>query len=118
MKTFYPVSIVVHGVALNITVESYNGRLDFGLIACRRAAPDVKDIAKYLAEAHEELKAKAGALMQQAVPPEPVAVKKAPGKGDAAAPAKKTATKQPTVRKSPAKKVVRKSSASARPAKP
>jgi diacylglycerol O-acyltransferase len=33
----YPLSIVVHGVALNITVQSYRGQLCFGLIACRRA---------------------------------------------------------------------------------
>jgi len=45
MLDYYPVSIVVHGVALNITVQSYMGQLCFGLIACRRAVPDVRDIA-------------------------------------------------------------------------
>ena len=69
MKTFYPVSIIVHGVALNITVESYNGSLDFGLIACRKAAPDVRDIARYLAEEHALLKSKAAALVPKAEPP-------------------------------------------------
>jgi len=69
MKTFHPVSIVVHGVALNITVESYNGSLDFGLIACRRAAPDVRDIAGYIVAAHEELKALAGSALQAASAP-------------------------------------------------
>ncbi|HEY0844271.1 MAG TPA: wax ester/triacylglycerol synthase family O-acyltransferase [Noviherbaspirillum sp.] len=55
MASFYPVSIPLHGVALNITVQSYNGALDFGLIACRRAMPDVRELAKFMAEAHLEL---------------------------------------------------------------
>lgn len=36
MGSFYPVSIPYHGSALNITVQSYAGQLDFGIIACRR----------------------------------------------------------------------------------
>ncbi|QFZ83576.1 wax ester/triacylglycerol synthase family O-acyltransferase [Variovorax paradoxus] len=36
MMHFYPVSIPYHGSALNITVQSYAGSLDFGLTACRR----------------------------------------------------------------------------------
>ena len=44
MLDYYPVSIAAHGVALNITVQSYMGQLCFGLIACRRAVPDVREI--------------------------------------------------------------------------
>ena len=33
MLTNYPTSIVVHGVALNITVQSYDESLDFGIMA-------------------------------------------------------------------------------------
>ncbi|MFT3802419.1 MAG: wax ester/triacylglycerol synthase family O-acyltransferase [Burkholderiaceae bacterium] len=33
---YYPVSIPYHGSALNITVHSYAGMLEFGLTACRR----------------------------------------------------------------------------------
>ena len=33
---YYPVSIPYHGNALNITVHSYAGMLEFGLTACRR----------------------------------------------------------------------------------
>jgi WS/DGAT/MGAT family acyltransferase len=55
MTTYFPVSIVVHGVALNITVQSYDGNLDFGLIACRRAVPDIRDLARMMTESHEEL---------------------------------------------------------------
>ncbi len=57
MVSNYPVSIPAHGMALNITVQSYNGSLDFGLTACRRAVPDVRDIADYLVDALAELKA-------------------------------------------------------------
>jgi diacylglycerol O-acyltransferase / wax synthase len=53
----YPLSIVVHGVALNITVQSYMGQLCFGLIACRRAVPDVKELAAHLQQAMVALRA-------------------------------------------------------------
>jgi WS/DGAT/MGAT family acyltransferase len=48
MLDYFPVSIVVHGVALNITVQSYMGQLCFGLIACRRAVPDVNELGAHL----------------------------------------------------------------------
>lgn len=53
--TMSPVSIPVHGVAINITVQSYDGHLDFGITACRRAVPDVKTIASYIEGALAEL---------------------------------------------------------------
>jgi WS/DGAT/MGAT family acyltransferase len=55
MLNYYPVSIVTHGAALNVTVESYNGSLDFGLVACRKAVPDLADLARLLVAAHREL---------------------------------------------------------------
>ena len=56
MLDYYPVSIVIHGVALNITVQSYMGQLCFGLISCRRALPDVRDIAVQMQRAFDTLK--------------------------------------------------------------
>jgi hypothetical protein len=56
MLDYYPVSIVIHGVALNITVQSYMGQLCFGLIACRRAVPDVRDIALQMQRALDTLR--------------------------------------------------------------
>jgi WS/DGAT/MGAT family acyltransferase len=56
MEGLYPLSIVVHGVALNITVQSYRGQLCFGLIACRRALPDVAELAAQLTRALEALR--------------------------------------------------------------
>ncbi len=51
MTGMFPLSIVVHGVALNITVQSYRGQLCFGLIACRRAVPDMGALALALERA-------------------------------------------------------------------
>ena len=56
MATYYPVSIPGHGIALNITVQSYNGSLEYGLTACRKALPDVRDLADYIGDAHRELR--------------------------------------------------------------
>ena len=49
---YYPVSIVSHGLALNITIQSYNGSLDYGFIACKKAIPKVGLFAKYLQAEH------------------------------------------------------------------
>jgi hypothetical protein len=55
MLSYWPASIVEHGLGLNITVQSYCGSLDFGLIAARTAVPNVGLIADHLREAHAEL---------------------------------------------------------------
>jgi WS/DGAT/MGAT family acyltransferase len=52
----YPVSAINDGVGLNITVQSYDGSLDFGIIACRELMPDVWDLIDFLREALDELK--------------------------------------------------------------
>jgi diacylglycerol O-acyltransferase / wax synthase len=59
LASYYPVSIVVHSMALNVTVQSYAGRLDYGLIACRRAMPDLTDLGDYLLAEHQTLLARA-----------------------------------------------------------
>lgn len=51
----YPVSIPYHGMGLNITLQSYNGWLDFGVIACQRLMPDITELAGYMEVAHKEL---------------------------------------------------------------
>ena len=50
-------SIVMHGMALNITVQSYDQWLDFGLMAGAEAVPDVKDLANAIAVAFDEVRA-------------------------------------------------------------
>jgi WS/DGAT/MGAT family acyltransferase len=58
---YWPASIVVHGVALNITVQSYADWLDIGLTACRRAVPDLRTFKRHLAQSFAELQALAQA---------------------------------------------------------
>ena len=53
----FPVSIVTHGLALNITVQSHDGVLDFGILACRRTVPDLQLLAGFMEESFKELKA-------------------------------------------------------------
>jgi WS/DGAT/MGAT family acyltransferase len=57
MLTNYPTSIVVHGLALNITVQSYDRSLDFGLMADAQAMPDVQELAQGIAIAFDDLRA-------------------------------------------------------------
>lgn len=56
MLSNYPTSIVVHGLALNITVQSYDRSLDFGLMADAQAMPDVRELAEALLVAFDDLR--------------------------------------------------------------
>jgi WS/DGAT/MGAT family acyltransferase len=53
----FPTSIVVHGSALNITVQSYAGSLDFGLIADGQALPEVRELADAITIAFDDVRA-------------------------------------------------------------
>jgi hypothetical protein len=46
---------VTHGLALNITIVSYNGSLDFGLVAAKKAMPRLRRFAAHIESAHAEL---------------------------------------------------------------
>ena len=56
MLTNYPTSIIVHGMALNITVQSYDRSLDFGLMADAQAMPDVRELADAITIAFDDLR--------------------------------------------------------------
>jgi WS/DGAT/MGAT family acyltransferase len=97
---YYPVSIAGHGMALNVTVQSYNGRMDYGLIACRRAVPDITEIGDYMLAEHKllmELTQKHPAAAGAA--PAPVPPKTVEEPSDDEAPAVAAA---PAARKTPA----------------
>ncbi|QNK69736.1 WS/DGAT/MGAT family O-acyltransferase [Variovorax sp. PAMC26660] len=87
---YYPVSIASHGTALNVTVQSYNGRMDYGLIACRRAVPDITEIGDYMLAEHK--------LLMDLTHKHPAAA------GAAAAPAKAAASPAPAAEPAPAAK--------------
>jgi WS/DGAT/MGAT family acyltransferase len=52
---YYPVSTIVDGQGLNITVQSYLGTLDFGLVSCRDLVPDVDHLCELLIDELEVL---------------------------------------------------------------
>jgi len=56
LRHFYPVSAIADGQGLNMTVQSYNGQLDFGFIACRELVPDLWDMTGYLHDSMQELR--------------------------------------------------------------
>ena len=56
MLTNYPTSIIVHGLALNITVQSYDQSLDFGLMADAAAMPDVRELADAVLIAFDDIR--------------------------------------------------------------
>jgi len=51
----YPVSVITDGLGLNITVMSYCGSLDFGIVADREQMPDVGRLLGWLGESLAEL---------------------------------------------------------------
>ncbi len=55
MQGVYPMSIVLDGQALNITVTTYAGRLHFGLTGCRRNVPHLQRLLTYLEDSLAEL---------------------------------------------------------------
>jgi diacylglycerol O-acyltransferase / wax synthase len=52
----YPVSVITDGMGLNITVMSYCGHMDFGIVADRDQVPDLWSILDRLRDSLEELK--------------------------------------------------------------
>lgn len=55
LQGVYPLSIPMDGQALNITVTSYNGSMDFGLTGCRRTVPHLQRMLDYLETGIAEL---------------------------------------------------------------
>jgi len=50
LEANHPVSVITDGMGLNITVMSYCGKLDFGIVACREQMPDVRRLMGWLEE--------------------------------------------------------------------
>ncbi|MCF8179342.1 MAG: wax ester/triacylglycerol synthase family O-acyltransferase [Sulfuritalea sp.] len=95
MSGYWPLSIVEHGVGLNITLMSYAGKLCLGFVAARCAVPDVGQVAEDFLDAFEELKSRAAlpatgshtAVRRKAAAPKTAAAK--------AKPSRKPVTKAP-----------------------
>jgi diacylglycerol O-acyltransferase len=52
----YPLSVLIDGQSLNITVVSYCDSIGFGLMACRDTIPDVDRLADYIEESLDAIK--------------------------------------------------------------
>ena len=60
LEGMYPVSIAMDRLALNMTLTSYNGQVEFGLIGCRRTLPSMQRMLDHLEEGLAELETAAG----------------------------------------------------------
>jgi diacylglycerol O-acyltransferase len=95
MTAYYPVSIVTHGLALNITIHSYAGNLDYGLIAAKSEMPKLDSFGKHLVAAHQELVA----LAQSQASPAPTAAAAATPKARKTPATKRASNAKPTIKK-------------------
>ncbi|WP_102145051.1 WS/DGAT/MGAT family O-acyltransferase [Mycobacterium hubeiense] len=57
LEATYPVSIPMHGMALNITLQSYADTMNFGFVGCRDKLPHLQRLAVYTGQALDELEA-------------------------------------------------------------
>ncbi|WP_416462575.1 wax ester/triacylglycerol synthase family O-acyltransferase [Rubrivivax gelatinosus] len=55
MTNYWPLSIVEHGLGLNVTVMSYAGAMDFGFTTARAAVGDARELSAALLQALDEL---------------------------------------------------------------
>jgi diacylglycerol O-acyltransferase len=70
LEGIYPASIVTEGIALNITLVTYDKQVDFGIMACRRSLPQVQRFIDYLEDSLVELEDAAGIRRAETAKPE------------------------------------------------
>ena len=61
LEHYYPVSTIIEGQGLNITVQSYLDRLDWGLVSCAELVPDIDALLDDIIAAIDTLGKAAGA---------------------------------------------------------
>ncbi len=60
LEGMYPLSIPIHGMALNITCTSYDGSMGFGLTGCRTSVPHLQRLLTHLDDELAALEKAAG----------------------------------------------------------
>jgi WS/DGAT/MGAT family acyltransferase len=97
MEAVYPISLIAHGIGLNITCESYAGGLDFAFVGCRDTLPHLQNLAVYAAESMAELEEafKPGAAAKAPARKSAARRKKAPARRKAAGRGRKAAASPP-----------------------
>lgn len=79
--TFHPLSIVLHGLALNITIQTYAGQVDFGIVAGKKALPQAQSLARAIEDAFRQAQALLGPSTVPAAPvktPKPAVTQETP----------------------------------------
>jgi diacylglycerol O-acyltransferase len=102
LEGVYPLSIPTDGQALNVTVTSYAGSLEFGLTGCRRTVPHLQRLLRMLDESLVALEAACGfsgpaerpTFAASAAPPNGSAAR--PPKGRPGRPGRRQGTTRPT----------------------
>ena len=93
LEGIYPASIVTEGIALNITLVTYDEQVDFGIMACRRSLPQVQRFIDYLEDSLVELEDAVGIGSAGAKPKAGSAGNAKPTSAGAAKPASKAKAK-------------------------
>ncbi len=68
LEHYYPVSTVAEGQGLNITVQSYEDKLDIGIVACRELVPDLWDLLELVTDEIDLLMSLTGIIPEPTVP--------------------------------------------------
>jgi len=72
MLSYHPMSVVTDVTGgISVTCMSYDGRLDFGVVACPALVPDVWNVMDHLREAMDELLALVGEKEEHGTPETP-----------------------------------------------
>ncbi len=95
-----PASIVVHGMALNLTVQSHEHALDFGLMADGAAMPDGGELAEAIRVVFDDLRMLAGAVKEMVTEAVQAAVPQSTGPARKPRPASAVARRMPGSRAS------------------
>lgn len=112
LESMFAASMLLAGQALNITVSSFDGKLDMGIMACPDLCPSPQKIAIYAGEELAILERAMGLKAPARKSPSKTAARKKPAVKKSApnktapkeAPAKKATPKKPPVRKAVATK--------------
>jgi hypothetical protein len=107
MEGSYPASIITDGVAVNITMVTYDKNFDFGIMACRRSLPQIQRLIDYMELALAELEEASG-ITTPVVDSKPLSRTKAGGQKKSIAKNKLAAKKKVVATKPAAKKVAAK----------
>lgn len=57
VMTYWPMLILMHGLGLGLATHSYAGSMEWGVVGCRHAVPDVDDFTRDLLASFAELQA-------------------------------------------------------------